>query len=249
MRRERGQHAHGSGNLLAYGGCCSRSDRSLHRPLWWLGSGTSRIWSAHAVVSRSRYAFPLLRRWRSWLVTRTLVTARVSLAVAAGRLGDSGRVASRPNRADQPAPGHDGVGSLVLPTAIAVPIVYARERSLVESLVSLPDDLRKLPGRSVVVTGQLCESIRLAQVIACARCWPGKAHAPSGRPSVPGGLARRFVRTARRRTRSWRYRGPRPAAQFLARRRSAARLAEVSAGSGSTRDAKGSLSGTDQRSH
>jgi hypothetical protein len=187
MRRERGQHAHGSGNLLAYGG-------------WLFTLGP--VAAPAAVVAWVRH-FKDLVSPRRGLAFAVCLPALAQMALLAGYpdIGYSPRflLQSLPGALAIPAGllldrivrtsrrrAMMVLAVLVLPTAIAVPIVYARERSLVESLVSLPDDLRKLPGRSVVVTGQLCESIRLAQVIALREMLAWQGPRPEWQAVCPG---------------------------------------------------------------
>jgi 4-amino-4-deoxy-L-arabinose transferase-like glycosyltransferase len=68
------------------------------------------------------------------------------------------------------------VAGLVLPALIAAPVLAANERPLVRAVESLPDLLAPLPAKSTIVTGQPCESVRLARVIArrVPEAWPGE---------------------------------------------------------------------------
>jgi hypothetical protein len=187
MRRERGQYAHGSGNLLAYGG-------------WLLALGPVAALAAAAAWVRYFKDLVSPRRGLAFAVCLPALAQMVllagyqdigysprfllqalpgALAIPAGLLLD--RIARTSRRRAMVV-----LAALVLPTAIAAPIVSARERSLVESLASLPDDLRKLPGRSVLVTGQLCESVRLAQAIALRDTLAWQSPRPEWQAICPG---------------------------------------------------------------
>lgn len=55
------------------------------------------------------------------------------------------------------------VAALVVPILAAVPVVHRREAPLRSMLRSLREDLRAIPARSTVVTGQLCPATQLVQ--------------------------------------------------------------------------------------
>jgi hypothetical protein len=78
------------------------------------------------------------------------------------------------------------VVALVAPVLLAAPVVANEQRDLERSLRELPTLLQRLPARTVIITGQPCESVRLWSVIAKREPESWQGHKPAWHIVCPG---------------------------------------------------------------
>lgn len=212
MQRERQEHPYGLHDLLAYlGWLAALGPATLvaaavawtrHRREWIVramphdaspslgerdGSsdaarGLSVRWSVgFAVCVPSLLQLLLLGSYQdiSYSPRYLLPALPGALAIPAGLALDRWAGESR-------ARGNWALALLVLPIALAAPVVRMRERPLLRVLATMPASLAAVPADAVVVTGQPCTSVELVRTLAHAEPQAWHAPLPAWQTVCPG---------------------------------------------------------------